>query len=81
MTESNKTLIVELPPEDFAGRCETFCEVCGQLRLWLKREFPDACGNCGAPEPLVGGVGGWVLPLAREQWRLRRAESPQSPHR
>lgn len=28
---------------------ETFCYQCRQLRLWLKSEKPEACGNCGSP--------------------------------
>lgn len=70
--DSQDTLLVAIPEEDFAGVCETFCEKCGQLRLWLLREYPTKCGSCGEPDPLVGGVGGKVLPMAREQWKASR---------
>ena len=70
---SEETVVVVVPQDDFAGMCETFCDSCGSLRLWLRKEYPKACGNCGAPDPLVGGVGGSVLPIAREQWLRKQA--------
>ncbi len=71
-TTNNETLLVAISEDDFAGMCETFCEKCGQLRLWVRREYPTKCGGCEEPNPLVGGVGGRVLPMAREQWRAAR---------
>lgn len=67
--EPKDTLIVAIPEEDFAGMCETFCEKCGQLRLWLRREYPTQCGSCGEPEPLVGGIGGVLLKRLRDEWK------------
>jgi hypothetical protein len=65
---STDTLLIAVPGEDFAGICETFCDDCGQLRLWVRREYPKSCGACGAPDPLVGGVGSRVLTMAKAQW-------------
>lgn len=70
--ETNKVVVVSVPPEDWAGMCETFCQKCGQLRLWLRREFPTSCGNCGEPKPVVGSLGGTTLPQLRELWRAKK---------
>lgn len=70
--ETNETLIASVPPEDFAGMCETFCDSCGQLRLWVRREYPKSCGACGAPDPLVGGLGSRILTIAKENWKFRQ---------
>lgn len=52
-------------------RCETFCNTCGDLRLWCRPEEPLACGGCGASSPVTGPVGGSDLPRLREQWHAR----------
>lgn len=71
MPDGDVVLLVSVEDEDFAGMCETFCEKCGQLRLWVRKEYPLACGSCGEPHPLVGGINSRVLKMAREQWRVR----------
>ena len=81
MSDEAETLIVSVPAEDFNGMCETFCDDCGQLRLWVRREYPKTCGACGARDPLVGGIGSRLLTMAREQWKLRRPSGSQSPRR
>ncbi len=60
--------VIVVPGDSFEGACETFCEKCGHLRLWLKPEYPDKCGNCGEPAPLVGGIGGKLLKRLRDEW-------------
>ena len=47
---------------------ETFCHDCGQLRLWLKREEPAACGNCASHNIEVGLVGSDYLGKLRDEW-------------
>lgn len=52
--------------------CETFCQDCGQLRLWGKPEKPEGCGNCGSAKIAVGPLLGQELPKLREAWLIER---------
>jgi hypothetical protein len=51
--------------------CETFCKVCGDLRLWCRPEKPLACGGCGAPGPMIGPIGGEELSRLRDAWESK----------
>lgn len=66
--------MIEVLMIDAAESCETFCDGCGQLRLWARPGAPTACGNCGSPSIETGPVGGDRLPELRAAWRARRAQ-------
>ena len=64
---------IEVVAVDLAVACETFCDACGQLRLWGNPERPTACGHCGSESIETGPVGGERLPELRAAWRSKRA--------
>lgn len=49
--------------------CETFCRACGQLRLWGHDRKPEACGNCGSDDIVIGPLNGDELPKLRRDWQ------------
>jgi hypothetical protein len=56
---------------DHGNLCETFCDACGQLRLWCKPGKPSSCGGCGSASIVTGNVGGDDLPRMRKEWQGR----------
>lgn len=66
---------IEIALLENADPCETFCENCGQLRLWLRPEAPERCGHCGSAAIIIGKLGSEGMLKRRDEWRKRVGNS------